>query len=59
MAKKYNEIRITNVPNDLKEQLENIAKYQGLTLSQSLKPVLREYVNTKPENVRNYKDDAE
>lgn len=57
MAKKYNEIRITNVPEDLKEQLENIAKYQGLTLSQSLKPVLREYVNTKPENVRNYKED--
>ena len=39
---KQNEIRITNVPLDVKNDLENIAGNIGVTLSAMLKPKLRE-----------------
>lgn len=41
MAKR-NEIRITNVPLDVKNDLENIAGNIGISLSAMLKPKLRE-----------------
>lgn len=39
---KQNEIRITNVPSDIKNDLENIAGNMGISLSAMLKPKLRE-----------------
>jgi hypothetical protein len=49
---KNNEIRITGVPEQIKEDLKNIAKNSGVDLGQLLKPKLREIRDSYPEYMR-------
>jgi len=49
---KQNEIRITNVPKDIKEDLENIAANTGISLGTLLKPKLREIRDSYSEKMR-------
>lgn len=49
---KNNEIRITGVPEQIKSDLKNIAKNQGVNLGQLLKPKLREIRDSYPEHMR-------
>lgn len=49
---KQNEIRITNVPLDVKNDLENIASNIGISLSAMLKPKLREIRDGYSEKMR-------
>jgi hypothetical protein len=49
---KQNEIRITNVPKDIKEDLENIADNIGISLVTLLKPKLREIRDSYSEKMR-------
>ena len=49
---KNNEIRITGVPEQIKEDLKNIAFNTGVDLGQLLKPRLREIRDSYPEYLR-------
>jgi hypothetical protein len=46
------EIPITNVNPKVKQELKNIARYEGITVSQLLRPELRQLANKYPEHVR-------
>ena len=46
------EIRIQHVPKDLKEEIKYIAKKSDITVSQLLKPQLREFVASQPPELR-------
>lgn len=46
------EIPITNVNPEIKKQLKAIAKYEGKTVSQLLRPVLKEVCGKYPEHVK-------
>jgi len=52
---KESDIRITNPSPQVKEELKNIAKYEGVTLTQFLKPKLRAIVDSYPEEIKNPK----
>lgn len=56
MRNKDEEIRLTNVPQDLKSDLKNIAANTGMTLTQMLKPVLRQVRDSYPEDMRKKRD---
>jgi hypothetical protein len=49
MAEGNGEIRVTLVPDQLKQDLINIAKNKGMTLSSYLKLKYREIRNSEPE----------
>lgn len=49
---KENEIRVKGVPPVIKQDLKNIAKNTGTTLSQLLKPHLREIRDSYSEDMR-------
>lgn len=51
MSKK-NEIRITGVAPQIKEDLQNIARNEGICLGQLLKPKLREIRDSYPQHMR-------
>jgi hypothetical protein len=46
------ELRITGVPEEILDQLHNIAKNEGNNLSAILKPHLRKIVESYPERMR-------
>lgn len=50
------EIKITNVPNEIKNDLVNIAKNSGVSLGTLLKPKLREWAATFPQSLKEKKD---
>lgn len=55
MAKKknyQNEIRLRGVSEKLIEDLSNISKNLGITISQMLKPKIREIVESYPEKMK-------
>lgn len=52
MSETNNEIRVTNVSKKVKKDLINIAKYNGLTLTQFLKLKFREIVDNTPEHMK-------
>jgi hypothetical protein len=52
MAKSSDELRLRGVSKEVKEDLINIAKNSGLTLSALLKPRLRDIRDSYPENLR-------
>jgi hypothetical protein len=47
------EIPITNVNPQVKQELKNIARYEGITVSQLLRPELRLITSKYPEHIRN------
>lgn len=58
MSKKYSYIKITGVSDKMKDELKNISKNSGITLSQMLKPKLREFCESfPPEMKKKYSDD--
>ncbi len=50
--KNPNELRITNIPPDVKRQLSNIAQYKGITLTQLVKIELRGVVDGYPPHIK-------
>lgn len=53
MANKHkNEIRIQNVNNKVFEEINNIAKNQGITLAAFMKPELRKIVDSYPDKLK-------
>jgi hypothetical protein len=53
------EIPITNVNPQVKQELKNIARYEGITVSQLLRPELRQIANKYPEHIRSGKFDSQ
>jgi len=51
------EIKITNVPPTVKEQLENIADHMGVETGSFLKTELRHIIDRYPEKMRLPKND--
>lgn len=54
---KKREIRVTGVPDKISDQLKAIAHNSGITLSQLLRPKLREIADEYPENMKQKSDD--
>lgn len=50
--KDFDYIRIPNVPVEVKQDLQAIAKNEGTTLAALLKPVLRQVRDSYPEYMR-------
>jgi predicted DNA-binding protein len=51
------EIRITNVPDKMKQNLYNIRKNMGVSESALLKPVIAKWISEQPDDLkREYKD---
>lgn len=46
------EVRVVGFSNKTKKELINIAKHMGVTYSGLLKPVIIEFINSKPEHMR-------
>jgi hypothetical protein len=46
------QIKITNVPASLKQELKNIADHMGVELGSFLKPKLRDIANSYPEHMK-------
>lgn len=58
MAEQKNKLQITNVNKDIEVQLRNIAKYNGVSVSQLLKPELRKFVDSFPEHIRMFNESS-
>lgn len=56
LMEKDSEIRITNVPPQIKQELKNIAKNSGVSLGQLLKPKLREIASSYEANMKTNPD---
>jgi hypothetical protein len=57
MAKKNDEVRIRGVASDLKNQLLAIAKNTGISLTDLLKPKLREIANSYDDSMKRIRED--
>lgn len=49
-------IRVVGVPNDLLTKVRNIAKYNGMTMGQWCRMVIRHAADKEPKHIQEWKD---
>lgn len=55
-AERQNEIRIRDISPSVKQDLDNIASNMGVTLSQLMRPKLREIADSYPDHLKRQPD---